>query len=117
MLSLIKSRKKEQGSKAGSSKRKGGEGRGPRSEGGPLQHNDQQHQLSQQNSYEDSDYGTLTVAPIDTSLIALQHRSDQLQHQVWSLPSFEVSRQILMNDLNQVSPPGLLMTSSTALAN
>ena len=37
--------------------------------------------------------------------------------QVWSLSSFKVSRQLLTNDLNQVSSVSLLMTSSTALAN
>ena len=40
----------------------------------------------------------------------------KLSH-VWSLSSFEVSYQILMNDLNQVLPVPLLMTSSRALAN
>merc|ERR1712219_44220 len=39
------------------------------------------------------------------------------KEQVWSLSSFEVSRQLLTNDLNQVSSVSLLMTSSTALAN
>ena len=38
-------------------------------------------------------------------------------HQVWSLPSFEVSCQLLMNDLNQISSAFLLMTSSMALAS
>ena len=37
--------------------------------------------------------------------------------QVWSLSSFKVSRQLLINNLNQVSSVSLLMTSSTALAN
>ena len=37
--------------------------------------------------------------------------------QVWSLSSFEVSRQPLTNDLNQISTLSLLMTSWTALAN
>ena len=37
--------------------------------------------------------------------------------QVWSLKSFKVSRQLLMNDKDQVSSVALLMTSSTALAN
>ena len=37
-------------------------------------------------------------------------------HQVWSLPSFEVSCQLLMNDLNQISSAFSLMTSSMALA-
>ena len=40
-----------------------------------------------------------------------------LNGQVESLTSFKVSRQLLMNDLNQVSSVSLLMTSSTALAN
>ena len=37
--------------------------------------------------------------------------------QVGSLSSFKVSRQLLTNDLNQVSSVSLLMTASTALAN
>ena len=37
--------------------------------------------------------------------------------QVWSLSSFEVSRQLLKNVLNEVSSVSLFMTSSTALAN
>ena len=37
--------------------------------------------------------------------------------QVWSLSDFEVSGQLLTNDLNQVSSVSLLMTSSKALAN
>ena len=37
--------------------------------------------------------------------------------QVWSLSSFEVSSQLLKNDLNQISSVSLLMTSLTALAN
>ena len=37
--------------------------------------------------------------------------------QVWSLSSFKVSRQLLTNDLDQVSSVSLLMTSSTALPN
>ena len=36
---------------------------------------------------------------------------------VWSLSSFKVSRQLLMNDLNQVSSVYLVMTAWTALAN
>ena len=37
--------------------------------------------------------------------------------QVWSLASFEVSCQLGMNVLNQISSVSLLMTSLTALAN
>ena len=37
--------------------------------------------------------------------------------QVWSLSSFKASRQLLTNDLNQVSSFSLLMTASTALTN
>ena len=37
--------------------------------------------------------------------------------QVWSLSSFEVSCQLLMNYLSQVSSISVQMTSSTALAN
>ena len=37
--------------------------------------------------------------------------------QVWSLSSFEVSRQLLTDDLNHVSSVSLLMTASMALAN
>ena len=37
--------------------------------------------------------------------------------QVWSLSSFEISCQLLTNDLNQVSSVSLLMTASMALAN
>ena len=37
--------------------------------------------------------------------------------QVWSLSSFKVSRQLLTNDLNEVSSVSLLMTASAALAN
>ena len=40
-----------------------------------------------------------------------------LQLQVWSLSSFDLGRQLLRNDLNQVSSLSLFMTSSTALAN
>ena len=38
-------------------------------------------------------------------------------YQVWSLSSLEVSRQLLTDDLNQVSSVSLLMTSSTSLTN
>ena len=41
----------------------------------------------------------------------------QQQQQVWSLSSFKVSHQLLMNDLNHVWSVSLLMTASTALAN
>ena len=37
--------------------------------------------------------------------------------QVWSLSSVKVGRQLLTNDLNQVSSVSLLMTAWTALAN
>ena len=37
--------------------------------------------------------------------------------QVWSLPSSEVSCQLLTNDLNQVSSVSTLLTSSTSLVN
>merc|ERR1711923_572986 len=40
-----------------------------------------------------------------------------LHYQVWSLSSFKVSRQLLANDLHQVSSVSLLMTSLLALAN
>ena len=46
-----------------------------------------------------------------------RRRHKALDGQVWSLSSFEVSRQLLTNGLNQVSSVSLLMTSSTALAN
>ena len=36
---------------------------------------------------------------------------------VWSQSSFELSCQLVMNDLNQILSVSLLMTSSTALAN
>ena len=39
------------------------------------------------------------------------------KNQVGSLSHFEVSRQLLTHDLNQVSSVSLLMTSLTALAN
>ena len=40
-----------------------------------------------------------------------------VRYQVWSLSSFEVSRQLMTSDLNQVSSFSLLMTASMALAN
>ena len=40
-----------------------------------------------------------------------------MQQQVWSLSSFEVSRQLLTNNLSRISSVSLLMTSSAALAN
>ena len=39
------------------------------------------------------------------------------ESQVWSLSSFEVSRQLLINDLNQVSSVSLFMTALMALTN
>ena len=70
MLSLIKSRKKEGGSKG--KRGKSIERREPE-----LISNNNQQQLQQQSSFDD-DYGTLTVA--DTSLIALQ-RQQVVVHQ------------------------------------
>ena len=71
MLSLIKSRKKEGGSKG--KRGKSIERREPE-----LISNNQQ-QLQQQQSSFDDDYGTLTVA--DTSLIALQRQQDVHQYE------------------------------------
>ena len=53
---------------------------------------------------------------LEDALTAKQESEARLA-QVWSLSSFKVSRQLLANDLNQVSFISLLMTSSTALAN
>ena len=47
----------------------------------------------------------------------LKVQPNSLFYQVWSLSSFEVSRQVSRNDLNQISSVSLLMISLTALAN
>ena len=65
-----------------------------------------QHQLDQLH-LEQQRFRTLADAP-DTRAGA--------EEQVWSLSSFEVSRQLLMNDLNKVLFVSLLMTSPTTLA-
>ena len=54
------------------------------------------------------------VGPGQKTTIALKGKQ---WWQVWSLSSLEVSRQLVTNDLNQVSCVSLPMTSWTALAN
>ena len=57
----------------------------------------------------DIEPGTVILA--EKPLMVIEHT------QVRSLSTFKVSRQLLTNDLNQVSSISLLMTSSSALAN
>ena len=60
------------------------------------------------------------VSLVSTVVRVARLRSDYFLSgwtQVGSLSSSKVSRQLLMNDLNQVSSISLLMTASTALAN
>ena len=60
---------------------------------------------------------TLLVAIMSARTVSMGLFSQPCSVQVWSLSRFEVSRQLLTNDLNQVSSVSLLMTASTALAN
>ena len=53
----------------------------------------------------------------DEDAVVLGDGSGPGHQQVWSLSSFQVGRQVLRTNLNQVSSVSLLMTSSTTLAN
>ena len=61
----------------------------------------------------------------EIALVALGYAEDETclccpcmpRSQVWSLSSFKVSCQLLMNDLNQDLPVYLLLTPSTFLSN
>ena len=69
-------------------------------------------------SYDYSGYGASSGKPSEKNLYAdIDGAWNALRTQVWSLSSFKVSRQLLMNDLNQVSSVSLLVTASTAFAN